>query len=376
MAKINNVLVIGGGIGGLSAAIALSKSGVSVDLIELRTSWVPYPVGIILGSNTLRAMKQLEVLDTSIENGFPYQGMAICDKDGTVLSHLQNRQLAGAEYPSNLGMTRPALHQVLSEAAKAAGTSVRLGISVTALVNEDEHVTVTFSDGKSRNYDLVVGADGVYSKTRTFLFGDKYKPAYTGQGAWRYNVPRPEGLDRSYIYDGVAGGKAGVVPLTKDTMYIYLVRKEDGNPFFPPEQLATLFRERLREYGGLIAEVRDRYITNAKDVVYRPLEALFIPEPWYQGRILLIGDAVHATTPHLGQGAAQAIEDAVVLGEEICNDGPISETLKRFMDRRFERCRFIVESSLQIGEWEQRPSPTADHAGIIKEMHRVTALPI
>ena len=376
MTAIKKVLVIGGGIGGLSAAIALSRQGVSVDLVELRTSWIPYPVGIILGSNTLRAMKQLGVIDAAIENGFPYLGMSICDKDGNVLSHLQNRALAGPEYPSNLGMTRPALHDVLSAAAKAAGTSVRLGTSADALVNHEDHVAVTFSDGSKGDYDLVVGADGVYSKTRSLLFGEQYRPEYTGQGAWRYNVPRPEGLDRSYIYDGVAGGKAGVVPLTKDTMYIYLVRKEDGNPYFPPDQLATLFRDRLSEYGGLIGEVRDRDITDSKSVVYRPLEALLVPAPWYQGRILLIGDAVHATTPHLGQGAAQAIEDAVVLAEEVGNGGPVAALLQRFMERRFERCRFIVESSLQIGEWEQRPVPGADHAGIVKEMHRVTALPI
>jgi 2-polyprenyl-6-methoxyphenol hydroxylase-like FAD-dependent oxidoreductase len=376
MKTMDKILVIGGGIGGLSAAIALANKGVKVDLAEIRTSWVPYPVGIILGSNTLRAMKQLGVIDASIANGFPYKGMSICDKNGNVLNHLQNSNLAGPEYPSNLGMTRPALHEVLSQAARDAGVSVRLGLSVTALINEDDGVSVAFSDGTQDKYDLVVGADGVYSKTRSLLFGDKYQPKYTGQGAWRYNVPRPEGMDRSYIYDGVPGGKAGLVPLTKDTMYIYLVLQEEGNPFFPPEQLATLFKERLSAYGGLVGEVRDQYITDPEQVVYRPLEAVFVSEPWYQGRILLIGDAAHASTPHLGQGAAQAIEDAVVLGEEATSGLAPADFLKRFMERRFERCKFILESSLQIGEWEQRPSPTADHAGIVKEMHRVTALPI
>jgi 2-polyprenyl-6-methoxyphenol hydroxylase-like FAD-dependent oxidoreductase len=376
MTAVKKVLVVGGGIGGLSAAIALSRQGIVVDLVELRKTWVPYPVGIILGSNTLRAMRQLGVIDVSIESGFPYQGMSICDKDGNVLSHAQNGQLAGPEYPSNLGMTRPALHQVLSDAAQAAGTFVRLGVSVSVLDDRGDHVDVTFTDGTHASYDLVIGADGVYSKTRSMLFGDKYLPTYTGQGAWRYNVPRPAGLDRSYIYDGVAGGKAGVVPLTEETMYIYLVRREDGNPHFSTDQLATLFRERLREYGGLVGEIRDRYITDPNSVVYRPLESVFVTEPWFRGRTVLIGDAVHATTPHLGQGAAQAIEDAVVLGEELSRNLSLPELLQRFMERRFERCRFIVESSLQIGEWEQHPSPTADHVGIIKEMHRVTALPI
>jgi 2-polyprenyl-6-methoxyphenol hydroxylase-like FAD-dependent oxidoreductase len=374
--SVKKVLVIGGGIGGLSVAIALASNGVEVDLIEMRSTWVPYHVGIILGSNTLRAMKQLGVIDASIARGFPYQGMSICDKNGNVINHTQNRFLAGEEYPSNLGMTRPALHDVLSQAAQEAGTRVYLGVTVTRMDNRDDGVSVQFSNGHHDEYDLVVGADGVYSKTRGLLFGDKYRPQYTGQGAWRYNVPRPAGLDRSYIYDGVPGGKAGLVPLTQDTMYIYLVREELGNPYFPPEQLAELFRDRLRDYGGLVGEVRDRDILDAAQVVYRPLEALLVPEPWYQDRVLLIGDAVHATTPHLGQGAAQAIEDAVVLGEEVLNGGPLPELLDRFMQRRFERCRFIVESSLQIGEWEQRPAAGADHVGIVREMHRVTALPI
>jgi 2-polyprenyl-6-methoxyphenol hydroxylase-like FAD-dependent oxidoreductase len=374
--SVKKVLIIGGGIGGLSAAIALSQQGVEVDLIEMRKAWVPYHVGIILGSNTLRAMKQLGVIDASIAKGFPYQGMSICDKNGNVVSHTQNRFLAGEEYPSNLGMTRPALHDVLSDAARAAGTSVHLGVTVTQLDSAPDGVDVTFSDGDREHYDLVVGADGIYSTTRALLFGDRYKPEYTGQGAWRYNVPRPPDLDRSYIYDGVAGGKAGLVPLTNDTMYIYLVREEVGNPYFEPADLAQLFRDRLREYGGLVGEVRDRDIIDSSKVVYRPLEALLVPMPWYKNRVVLIGDAVHATTPHLGQGAAQAIEDAVVLGEEINNGGPVDVMLERFMQRRFERCRFIVQSSLQIGEWEQRPSADADHVGIIREMHRVTALAI
>jgi 2-polyprenyl-6-methoxyphenol hydroxylase-like FAD-dependent oxidoreductase len=129
-------------------------------------------------------------------------------------------------------------------------------------------------------------------------------------------------------------------------------------------------------YGGLVAKIRDEYITDPTKVVYRPLEALLVNEPWFDGRVLLIGDAVHATTPHLGQGAAQAMEDAVVLGELVAQGGEIKAMLERFVSRRFERCKFTVESSLQIGEWEQHPVEGADPVQIIREMHRVMALPI
>jgi 2-polyprenyl-6-methoxyphenol hydroxylase-like FAD-dependent oxidoreductase len=92
--------------------------------------------------------------------------------------------------------------------------------------------------------------------------------------------------------------------------------------------------------------------------------------------VLLIGDAVHATTPHLGQGAAQAVEDAVVLGQLFAQDLPLDQLLPAFMQRRYERCKFIFESSLQIGEWEQRPTPDADPAALTKKMLATVAQPI
>jgi 2-polyprenyl-6-methoxyphenol hydroxylase-like FAD-dependent oxidoreductase len=111
-------------------------------------------------------------------------------------------------------------------------------------------------------------------------------------------------------------------------------------------------RERLAEYGGPIAEVRDQ-ITDPAKVVVRPVEAILLPPPWYRERVLLIGDAAHATSPHVGQGAAQAIEDAVVLGDELAADQPLEAALERFMERRFERCKIVIEGSRQIGTWEK-----------------------
>ena len=99
-------------------------------------------------------------------------------------------------------------------------------------------------------------------------------------------------------------------------------------------------------------------------------------QPWYRDRIVLIGDAAHATTPHLGQGSAQAAEDAVVLAELMRRDAPVEQLLQEFMQRRFERCRFIVESSLQIGEWEQHPVPEADPVGLTARMLATVAAPI
>jgi 2-polyprenyl-6-methoxyphenol hydroxylase-like FAD-dependent oxidoreductase len=94
-------------------------------------------------------------------------------------------------------------------------------------------------------------------------------------------------------------------------------------------------------------------------VVYKPMETILLPPPWYRGRVLLIGDAAHTTTPHHAQGAAMAVEDAVVLSELLASDGELTQQLEEFMQRRWARCKLVVEASMQVGEWEQNPTSTS-----------------
>ena len=158
-------------------------------------------------------------------------------------------------------------------------------------------------------------------------FPKRPSPRFTGQGVWRYNVPRPPEVTRTFMCMGLEGGKCGFCPLTPTTGYVILVQSEPGNPRHPADKLADIMRGRLAACTGLMAQLRDQ-ITDPSQVVYRPLEAVFVPAPWYRGRVLLIGDAVHATTPHMGQGAAQAVEDAVVLGQVFAQNLPIEQAAR------------------------------------------------
>jgi 2-polyprenyl-6-methoxyphenol hydroxylase-like FAD-dependent oxidoreductase len=375
MASERKVLIIGGGIGGLSAAIALRRAGVDVDLVEINTSFKVYHVGIIVQGNFIRAMNELGIADQAVAVGYPQMGLQFKDIHGNLVADIPGIRLAGEKYPSDLGMARPALHGVLTEAARANGANLRLGLTFETITQSAEAVDVTFTDGSRGRYDLVVGADGLRSKVRATFFPDAPTPKFTGQGVWRYNVPRPPEITRTFMCVGLDGGKCGFCPLTPTTGYVILVQAEPGNPRHPPDQLADIMRSRLAACTGLMATLRDQ-ITDSSQVVYRPLEALFVPAPWYRGRVLLIGDAVHATTPHMGQGAAQAVEDAVVLGKLFAQNLPLGEMLPKFMERRYERCKFINESSIQIGEWEQHPSPEADPASLTRKMLEVVAQPI
>jgi 2-polyprenyl-6-methoxyphenol hydroxylase-like FAD-dependent oxidoreductase len=190
---------------------------------------------------------------------------------------------------------------------------------------------------------------------------------------WRYNLPRPADLDAMHVYNGPTG--AGLVPISRETMYLYATTPEPGNPRHPLDGLAALMRERLSGCAPAIRELAER-ITDDDGVVYRPLETLLVEGPWHKGRVVLLGDAVHATTPHLGQGGGLAIEDGLVLAEELGRHDAIERALSAYRERRFERCASIVRSSLAICRGQLGEGPPVDNARATAEMSARVAQPI
>ncbi|ABG05178.1 monooxygenase, FAD-binding protein [Rubrobacter xylanophilus DSM 9941] len=379
MPAVRKVLVVGGGIGGLSAAIALRKRGVEVDVVEVNPKWDVYGVGIIQPANQIRALAAIGLGERCVQEGYPFEGSRFFDSQGNLLADVPFERIAGPEYPPMNGITRPRLHRILQEAVKESKAGVRTGLTVSALEQRDDGVEVEFTDDTSGRYDLVIGADGLYSLIRSLVFDPDLEPEFSGQVVWRYNVPRLPEVDRICVFQGMKR-KAGFVPLAPDLMYILLIEKppSDSPPGkkLPEDRLAEIFRERLAEFGGPVAEVRDRYITDSSKVVYRPVETLLVPPPWYRGRVVLVGDAAHATSPHIGQGASMAIEDAVVLAEELEKDVPVHEALEAFMRRRYERCKYVIDVSARIGRGEMDPSLGIDAAALTGQSAVVLAEPI
>ena len=187
-----NILIIGGGIGGLTSAIALGRGGHQLTIVEKDPDWAVYGVGIIQQSNVVRAVKQLGILDDYLDAGFGFDFVEVYIPTGERVARIPVPPLVEG-YPANVGIGRRALHEVLGARAKAAGAEVRLGITVERLDDDGGQVTAQFSDGSSGNFDLVIGADGLYSRTREQLFPDAAKPEFTGQSVWRYNFPKPAG---------------------------------------------------------------------------------------------------------------------------------------------------------------------------------------
>lgn len=363
------ILVIGGGIGGLTAAIALRQRGHRVTVIERDPEWSVYGVGIIQQGNVLRAMKQLGLLDDYLSAAVGFDFVAVHAPDGTLVAKVPSPRLVEG-CPANVGIGRRALHKVLGDRAIEAGAEVRLGVTVLALADDGAAVSVSFSDGRTGCFDVVIGADGVHSQTRRQLLPGSPEPQFTGQSVWRYNLSRPADLDSLHVYNGPIG--AGLVPMSDTTMYLYLTTPEPGNPRYPHAGLAATMRARVPAPLAALAE----QITDDAEVVYRPLEALLVDGPWHAGRTVLLGDSVHATTPHLGQGAGMAIEDAIVLAEEIARHDTPEAAFAAYRARRFERCRYIVEESLAICRGQLGQGPLVDNAKATAAMFDVTAQPI
>ena len=168
--NINNVLIVGGGIGGLCTAIALRQAGVAVDVVEIQPQWRVYGVGIIQQNNVVREMQRLGVLERYLDAAWPFDSVSVHTLSGQQLASFPGQRLAGEQFPANVGISRLALHNVLCSTARELGVRLTTGESIDAFRQVDDAVEVSFSRGGQGRYDLLVGADGIYSRVRGMLY--------------------------------------------------------------------------------------------------------------------------------------------------------------------------------------------------------------
>lgn len=370
-----NILVVGGGIAGLTAATALGQKGHAVDLVEIKPTLDDGGgVGLSLVSNALRALDQIGLADPCVAYGVPTDSMAMLQPDGALLLDNPLPRIGGARWPGSTGIARSVFHNLLKDAALRAGITARCGTTVADWTQDAAGVRVRLSDGTDHDYDLVVGAEGLYSRLRGQIMPD-CKPAYTGQVVWRAPVPRAPGIDRTHLVVGGPHGVVGLCPVGPDLSYLYIV--EAAPPGLRLDR-ATLDRQmiaKLDGYGGVIAQAV-KTIGHIGAVNYRPLQWVLAPEPWGQGRIVLIGDAVHANPPVIAQGAAMGIEDAIVLAAELGAPDDIDQALARFIKRRYARAAHVVNASCQLARWETEHVSGVDVPAVMREAAMRLAQPI
>ena len=366
MSDIRRVLVIGGGVGGLTAATAFARRGVEVILIERRPTFDVPGVGLGQPANALRIYDAIGVLPEILASGFSYDRMCFFDADRKLI--VEHKFLLGDEtVPATCALSRLRLHDILLAAAEHSGVDVRTGLTASEIREEKDRASVTFSDGRMDVFDLIAGFDGIRSTTRLYLVGTAFAPRPSGYGGWRVQVPRPEYVTCMEFLLGV-GGKTGAMPLGDNLMYVFHICPEAPDAVFERADYPELFKRRLSPYGSYVAEVAAS-LDAGSDIVYSPIEPMLLPWPWFRGRVVLGGDAAHTFPPHLTQGAAMAAEDGYVLAREVlADDVPLEARLMRYSQIRYARCAFVYAFSYQWMLDEQSARTAADLAANRSEL--------
>jgi 2-polyprenyl-6-methoxyphenol hydroxylase-like FAD-dependent oxidoreductase len=351
MTDVRRVLVVGGGVGGLTTATSFAQRGVEVVLIEKRPAFDIPGVGLGQPANALRVYQSLGVLDEILQTGFTYDRMHIFDAKRQLIA--EHKFLLGDEkIPAFCALSRLELHRILFGAAERAGVQIRLGVMASEITEEQERVAVRFSTREHDSFDLLAGFDGIRSTIREHVVGTAFVPRPSGYGAWRVQVPRPDYVRGVEFLQGI-GSKTGAMPLNNELMYVFHIRPEAPDIWFAEADLAELLRERLAQYGSYVAEV-SASLDASSDIVYSPMELLLLPWPWFRGRVVIGGDAAHAFAPHLTQGAAMAAEDGYVLAREVLKgESSIGDRLMQYSKERYARCAFVYTFSRQWLDDEQ-----------------------
>ena len=370
---IEKVLIIGGGIGGMAAAIRLREQNILVDLIDIDPDWKAYGAGLTLSGLTMRALCDLGFANDLMKYGNCADILKIYSSTGDFISEIPAPRLYSKDVPGQGGIMRPVLHKMMSDKTRELGTNVRLGISVNDITDDGMGVNVTFSDDSESRYDIVIGADGLYSQTRKMILPDSPEPKFTGQACWRVQFGIPENWNDNCMFIGKEV-KLGFTLCAPDKMYMYLLETVPNNPRVEQKDYLQKLKELTVEFTGPVVQLREE-LSEQHDMNYRPLEAILLEDTWMKGRVVLLGDAAHATTPHLGAGAGMAVEDAIVLVQELGQADSIEAAFNSYFKRRLPRGKIVVGNSLKLGELEMAGAPMSEIGKLMGESFKKISEP-
>lgn len=366
MTAVSRVAIAGCGVAALATAIQLAKAGVHVDVFEAKPELSALGSGITLQGNALRVFDALGAWEEIRDAGFAFTGLNLRapGPGAPIVAELPDVKSGGPNYPSTMGMSRPDLARILFDHAVTAGANVAFGASVTGLEQSDDHVTVLVNGAPVGNYDLLIGADGLNSVVRG-LIGIETVPEPFGMGIWRSFVSRPAEVERSELYYGGPVYIAGYTPTGENTMYAFLVEKAQDRTGLSDEDAARIMVEESRAYDGPWNSIRADLEAGAP-ANYTWFTKHVVDAPWNRGRVVIIGDAAHSCPPTIAQGAAQALEDALVLTELLVSHATLDDALwNEFHARRLPRAMAVVEASAQLGQWQIDGDRDADAGGLI-----------
>lgn len=352
---VRDVVIAGGGIGGLTLAVAVRRRGIRVRVVERAPALTAAGAGLVLQPNATTHLTRLDLADAVVAAGHVLDRAAILDDAGRPLGaeSLLADLYAGVAGPT-VGIHRHRLQDVL--VAAAGHECLATGTAVVGYAQHGDHVTVRCDDGAELDTELLVGADGLRSAVRAQMIGAG-DPIYAGYTSWRGvtpagALPPPQRMTESWG----RGERFGIVDIGHGQQYWFAVADAPAGG-----RDVDVHAELLQRFGRWHAPIRQVVEATPADRILRTDIADRDPiTRWHEGRVVLIGDAAHPMTPNLGQGAGQAIEDACVLSEALtAADRDVEVALVAYARRRVPRANAIVLASRRVGRMAQWRHPAA-----------------
>ena len=344
-------IVIGAGIGGLTAAVALGRRGIDVEVYERSAVLSDVCAGISLWANALKALHQLGMKTPLDALSFTSDEGALRTAQGVVLTRTSAREFSARFGMPVMVFHRAELLDVLREAA--SGVPIHLDHECRGVTQTGDRVSVTFAGGRQAHADVVVGADGLHSAVRASL-AIPGEIRYAGYTAWRGIAPfRTAGLLAGETLG--RGQRFGLAPIAGDRVYWYAADNVGEGERDASEREKARLTEMFSRWHAPIPALIEA--TPAAAILRNDIYDRDPVDRWGQGRVTLLGDAAHPMTPNLGQGGCQAIEDALVLARCLAEGGRVEASLQRYEAMRIPRTRFIVYASRRIGRAFHVESP-------------------
>lgn len=352
---IRRAIIIGGGIGGLGCAIGLHQAGVESTVYEQADELSPVGAGLTLWANAIKALRKLGLAEPVIAAGSKIMHAEIRTASGRTLSRSRPGELEQRFGEPTIAIHRADLHNILLSALP--GGTVRLGARGVGFEQDERSVTARFADGLSDQADLLVGTDGIHSVVRGQLFPD-LKLRYSGYTAWRGVVTTKDESALGLTTESWGcGSRFGIVRIDQEQVYWFATANNPAGIKQTPAERKSFLQKRFDGWHhpvGLLVEA-----TAAEEILHNDIYDLRPLKRWGMGRVILLGDAAHPTTPNMGQGACMAIESGVMLARCLAQESSLAAGLRRYEVERMPRTAWITEQSWKIGRVGQLDNPVA-----------------
>jgi len=337
------ILIVGAGLGGLTLSAYLKKYGFDPVVIDKADDWKPNGFFIVLWPIGVKILEGIGVAGKVRDLGIKIPGLHLYKAKGGELTFFSYEDII-RKYGNPYSIDRAHLHKFLREANE--DTEIKMKTSVSDIEQDKDGISVTFTDGSTDKFDLVVGSDGVNSQVRKMIF-PKTKPRYLGCTSWIIWLPQSFGPQEKFVTVFGNGKVFNIYPTDKKgRLFGYFIMSSPPNAADPVEKRIQNLKEHFSDMGGIVSKVLEHLPHNPQEIYHHDNEQVDVKK-WYQGRVALLGDAVHALSPLLGAGASMAMEDALVLAQEIKqgHKGNLQFILQKYATKRHNRIKEIQKRS-------------------------------